>query len=175
MLITSNNLKLIQETKDSLNKAFKMKDLGELKYFLDIEFARSELGLLMSQRKYNLELISEAGLSASKTMSTPIEVNIKSTSRQYDDHIGKNQKLKNDLDANQATYQRLIGKLLYLTVTRPDISLSVQTLSQFLQQPKKSHMETVLRVVKYIKQDPSQGILLSSKKSNIITACCNAD
>lgn len=78
-----------------------MKDLGELKYFLGIEFARSELGLLMNQRKYTLKLISEVELSVSKPMSIPIDVNVKLTSRQYDTHIGKNQDLKSDPDEDQ--------------------------------------------------------------------------
>ncbi|XP_070022400.1 uncharacterized protein [Nicotiana sylvestris] len=54
----------------------------------------------------------------------------------------------NDPPVDQVSYQRLIGKLLYLTVTRPDIAFGVQTLSQFLQQPKISHMEVALRIVK---------------------------
>lgn len=59
MLITGDTLKLIEDTKEKLQEAFKKKDLGELKYFLGIEFARSEKGILMHQRKYILELISE--------------------------------------------------------------------------------------------------------------------
>lgn len=77
MLITGDSLKLIEETKQSLQKAFKMKDLGELKYFLSIEFARSKYGIIMHQRKYALELISEAGLSTAKPAVTPIDTNMK--------------------------------------------------------------------------------------------------
>nr|XP_016467178.1 PREDICTED: uncharacterized protein LOC107789823 [Nicotiana tabacum] len=126
MLITGDSLKLIEETKQSLQKAFKMKDLGELKYFLSIEFARSKYGIIMHQRKYALELISEAGLSTAKPAGI---------------------KSEEDPLTDQQVYQRLIGKLLYLTVTRPDISFGVQTLSQFLQQPKKSHMDAALRII----------------------------
>ncbi|XP_049409203.1 uncharacterized mitochondrial protein AtMg00810-like [Solanum stenotomum] len=60
-------------------------------------------------------------------------------------------------------------------MTRPDISFSVQTLSQFLQQPKKSHMDIALRVVKYIKKQTGQGVLLSSSSGTEITAYCDAD
>lgn len=60
-------------------------------------------------------------------------------------------------------------------MTRPDISFSIQTLSQFLQQPKRSHMDVALRIVKYIKQQPGQGILLSSNPNNEVTAYCDAD
>ncbi|XP_016558370.1 uncharacterized mitochondrial protein AtMg00810-like [Capsicum annuum] len=152
-----------------------MKDLGELKYFLGIEFARSKKGISMHQRKYALELISEAGLSGAKPAITPIDVNTKLTSRQYDEVNKEKYNTNKDPPADQNTYQRLIGKLLYLTVTRPDILFGVQTLSQFLQAPKKSHMEAALRIVKYIKKQPGQGILLSSNYKNKVTAFCDAD
>jgi len=101
-----------------------------------------------------------------------MDVNIKLTSKQYDDQTGKNQE---DPLTDQRAYQKLIGKLLYLNMTRLDILFSVQTLSQFLHQPKNSHMDVVLRVVKYIKRQPNQGILLFSKSSTEITAYCDAD
>ncbi|XP_060171025.1 uncharacterized mitochondrial protein AtMg00810-like [Lycium barbarum] len=77
--------------------------------------------------------------------------------------------------SDQSTYQRLIGKLIYLTMTRPDISFSVQNLSQFLQRPKESHMEATIRIVRYLKNQPGQGILLSSKENSTITDYCDAD
>ncbi|XP_019240162.1 PREDICTED: uncharacterized protein LOC109220154 [Nicotiana attenuata] len=60
-------------------------------------------------------------------------------------------------------------------MTRPDISFSVQTLSQFMQKPNKSHMEAALRIVRYIKNQPGQGILLSSIYNNTVSAYCDAD
>ncbi|XP_075074614.1 uncharacterized protein LOC142162191 [Nicotiana tabacum] len=68
--------------------------------------------------------------------------------RLYDEHIWKDDKLEANPTVDQAAYQRLIGKLLYLTVTRPDISFGLQTLSQFLQQPRNFHMEAALRIIK---------------------------
>jgi len=150
MLITGSSVQLIEETKAKLNQTFKMKDLGELRFFLGIEFARSSKGILMHQRKYALELISETGLGNAKPAVTPIDNNNKLSSRQYDDYFNS-ENVQEDPPADQSLYQRLIGKLLYLTMTRPDIAFGVQTLSQFLQQPKKTHMEAALRIVRYIK------------------------
>lgn len=151
LLIAGSNLQLITDTKTALQQVFKMKDLGELRFFLGIEFARSEAGMVMHQRKYALELISEVGLAGARPAGTPIDMNVKLTSRQYDEQTGQNQ---DDQLVDQSVYQKLIGKLLYLNMTRPDISYSVQTLSQFLQHPKKSHLDAALRVVKYIKKHP---------------------
>ena len=58
---------------------------------------------------------------------------------------------------------------------RPDISFNEQTLSQFLKQPNKSHMDAALRVVRYLKQQPEQGFLLSSNSNDLVTAYCDAD
>lgn len=73
MFITRSSLKLIQDTKRALQQAFKMKDLGELKYFLRIEFTISNVGILMLQRKYALELIFDAGMTTVKPAGTPID------------------------------------------------------------------------------------------------------
>ncbi|XP_070055197.1 uncharacterized mitochondrial protein AtMg00810-like [Nicotiana tomentosiformis] len=165
-----------QNTKDKLAQAFKMKDLGELKFFLGIEFARTTQGTLMHQRKYTLELIFELGLSASKPAYSPMDINVKLTTKEYDDHLAKTRTDTTvDPPTDQHAYQRLIGKLMYLTMSRPDISYGVQILSQYLHQPKKSHMEAAMRIVKYVKKEPGRGILLSSNKSEGITAYCDAD
>uniref|UniRef100_A0A3Q7EU06 Reverse transcriptase Ty1/copia-type domain-containing protein n=1 Tax=Solanum lycopersicum TaxID=4081 RepID=A0A3Q7EU06_SOLLC len=176
--VTGDSLRIVKETKEKLKQVFKMKDLGELRYFLGIEFARSDQGILMHQRKYTLELISETRLNSSKPAATPMDTNVKLTTKQLDEYIRLRNLGKfnsNDQLADQGAYQRLIGKLLYLTVTRPDIAFGVNTLSQFLQQSKKSHMEAALRIVRYVKNQPGLGVLLSSNKNTTLTAYCDSD
>ncbi|XP_049391249.1 uncharacterized mitochondrial protein AtMg00810-like [Solanum stenotomum] len=151
-----------------------MRDLGELRFLLGIEFARSSKYILMHQRKYALELISETRLGNAKPAWTPIDNNNKLTSKHYDDYVNSEDD-KEDPPADQSIYQRLIGNLLYLIMTRTNIAFGVQTLSQFLQQPKKTHMEAALRIVRYIKGQPGQGILLSSSQDNKLTTFCDAD
>ena len=172
LLITGNNEVLIQEAKDILHHNFKMKDLGELRYFLGIEFARSKKGILMNQRRYALELVAECGLSGGKVTTTPLEQNQKLTSLEYDKQFN----LTNDAELDdRRVYQRLIGRLLYLAMTRPDISFVVQHLSQFMHAPKKSQYDAALHVVRYIKGQPGLGLLMSSKKIGKINAFCDAD
>jgi len=172
MLVTGSNISVIEETKASLHEAFKIKDLGTLKFFLGMEFNRSSKGILVNQRKYALEIISELGIGAVKPAWTPLEVNTKLTTQDLDELM---QKTDDDMLEDKTKYQRLIGKMLYLTLTRPDIAYAVQTLSLFLQQPKKSHWDATVRVMKYIKREPALGILLSSQVSNSLTVFCDSD
>ncbi|XP_019259676.1 PREDICTED: uncharacterized protein LOC109237766 [Nicotiana attenuata] len=145
---------------------------GELRYFLGIEILRSKEGILLTQRKYALQLISEAGLAAAKPISTPIELNQILTTIDYDKHVGvKGYEELEDI----VSYQRLIGKLLYLTITRPDLSFAVQVLSQFIQHPKQSYWDASLCVVRYVKSAPGFGILLSTGPINYISAYCDSN
>ncbi|XP_019225569.1 PREDICTED: uncharacterized protein LOC109207139 [Nicotiana attenuata] len=113
-------------------------------------------------------LIAQVGLTAAKPSTTPIDTNVKLTTKEYDEHTSKN-----DISVEDSTADQTV---LYLTITIPDIiTYGVQALSQFLQQPKKSHMEDALRIVKYVKNNPGQGILLSSQYINTVTTYCDAD
>ncbi|XP_075490977.1 uncharacterized protein LOC142529351 [Primulina tabacum] len=174
IVITGNHEPSISSLKEYLHPKIKIKDLGTLKYFLGIEVARSKVGICLNQRKYALELISEAGLAGAKFFDTPMEQNLKLTTKKYDDSIGQKSSLDPLLD-DPCSYRRLIGRLIYLTVTRPDICFAVQLLSQFMHNPKTSHMEAAVRVLKYLKGTPRQGILLSSQSSLSLTAFCDSD
>ncbi|XP_016450741.1 putative mitochondrial protein AtMg00240 [Nicotiana tabacum] len=105
----------------------------------------------------------------------PLEVNTKLTTKEYDGYLGTTSSGLDDLLLDSGAYERLIGKLLYLTMTRPDLAFNVQILSQFLQQPKNSHMEAAISIVRYVKNHPGQGLLLSSSNKGTLKAYCDAD
>uniref|UniRef100_A0A3Q7JGD1 Reverse transcriptase Ty1/copia-type domain-containing protein n=1 Tax=Solanum lycopersicum TaxID=4081 RepID=A0A3Q7JGD1_SOLLC len=158
-----------------LNTHFKIKDLGEMRYFLGLEIARSKDGIMVSQRKFALDLISDFGLAGTKPVGTPLEVNQRFTSQDFDMSY-EAQDTHEDIVLDDPTgYQKLVGKLLYLTMTRPDISYAVQNLSQFMHKPKKSHMEGALRVIRYLKNAPGLGIMLTSKVCKQLSVYCDAD
>ena len=117
MIIIGDNLSGIQELKDFLSQQFEMKDLGHLSYFLGFEITDSTDGLYITQAKYASELLSRAGLTDNKTVDTPVEFNAHLTSSG-----GK-------LLSSPSLYRRLVGSLVYLTVTRPDISYAVHQVS----------------------------------------------
>ncbi|WJZ81726.1 hypothetical protein VitviT2T_001549 [Vitis vinifera] len=113
MIITGNDLSGIQELKDFLSQQFEMKDLGHLSYFLGLEITHSTDGLYITQAKYASDLLSQAGLTDSKNVDTPVELNA---------HLTPSGEKPL---SNPSLYRRLVGSLVYLTVTRPDISYVV--------------------------------------------------
>lgn len=149
IIIAGSNLESIASFKIALSNFFKLRDLGQLKYFLGLEIAHSSQGLYISQRKYTLQLLEEAGNLASKPSPIPMEPNLK-----FPDDAN------NPVDAS--SYRRLIGQLLYLTTTRPDITFAVHKLSQFVAQPQHCHLQAAHRVLKYLKSAPGQGLFYSS-------------
>ncbi|XP_039173755.1 receptor-like protein EIX2 [Eucalyptus grandis] len=168
-----NDDSAVKKLKEHLHLTFHIKDLGSPKYFLGIEIARSDQGISLSQRKFVMEIISEAGLSGCRPSVIPIEQNAKLTSAGYDTGISFSS--DDPLLQDPSGYQRLVGKLIYLTMTRPDICYAVQTLSQFMHSPKQSHMNAALKIVRYLKTCPGLGILLSRKCNMEMTAYCDAD
>nr|KYP50079.1 Retrovirus-related Pol polyprotein from transposon TNT 1-94 [Cajanus cajan] len=122
-----------------------MKDLGILKYFLGIEVARGKDGLFLSQRKYVLDIISEAGLLGARPVSTPLEQN---------HHLAT---INGALFDDPEKYQRLVRCLIYLTITRPELCYFVHILAQFMGDPRVEHWDAALRVLRYLKGCPGQG------------------
>nr|GEU53093.1 hypothetical protein [Tanacetum cinerariifolium] len=149
IIIIGNSLPEINKVKQFLKTNFMIKDLGKLKYFLRIEILDTSNGVFLNQRKYFLELIDEFGLLIGKPSYISMQPNISLTN----DPSETDPLLKNFTE-----YQKLIGNLIYLTTTRPDIAYTVYCLSQFMHSPFKSHLKTALKVIKYLKGSPGKGI-----------------
>jgi len=117
IILAGNDAKACTEFKSYLHTCFSIKDLGPLKYFLGIEVARGPQGLFLSQRKYTLDIIHECGLLGAKPTEFPIEENHKLALA--NGHLFK----------DAAQYRRLVGRLIYLTITRPDLVYIGHTLA----------------------------------------------
>ncbi|KAK2380974.1 hypothetical protein QL285_068619 [Trifolium repens] len=163
MVITGNNETAINDLKKFLNSCFKIKDLGMLKYFLGIEVARSKAGITIRQRKFTLDILEEAGLLGAKPAIVPMERDLVLTEN-------GSEALK-----DPSRYRRLLGKLIYLTISRPEITYSVNTLSQFMQEPKVHHMKAAHRLLQYLKAAPGQGLLFPSDNSLDLVGYCDVD
>lgn len=163
LIITGSTTSAIETFRKYLNAQFYMKDLGALKYFLGIEVARGKEGLFLSQRKYAMDIISEAGLLGAKPALTPMEQN-----HQLDVTNG-------DKFDDPEQYRRLVGRLIYLTITRPELCYSVHILAQFMGDPRVEHWDAALRVLRYLKSCPGQGILLRGMSNLQLYAFCDSD
>ena len=141
IIITRSNEAEIQQLKGLLSTKFEDKDLGKLKYFLGMEVARSKEGIVVSQRKCTLDLLSEVGMLGSKPTNVPIDFNHKT---------GMSTKGKK---VNKKRYQKLVGKLIYLSHTRPNISFSVGVVSQFMHDPMEEHLEAIYQILRYLKKN----------------------
>ena len=147
IIITGNDEEEIGKLKIKLGREFEIKDLGEMKYFLGMEVARSGAGISISQRKYVLDLLDETGMAGCKPADTPMQQNL-----QFSKETSKRQ-------TDKGRYQQLVGKLIYLSHTRPDITFAVSVVSQFMNEPTEEHMEAVTRILRYLKKTPGLGLL----------------
>ncbi|CAA7042208.1 unnamed protein product [Microthlaspi erraticum] len=163
LVISGNSIELMTAFKDYLSSQFRMKDLGVLKYFLGIEVARSPKGIYLCQRKYALDIISETGLLGARPVKFPLEQNHRLSFATGDDI------------PDPKRYRRLVGHLIYLAATRPDISYAIHILTRFMQHPKAAHWEAALRVVRFLKNNPGQGILLRADCPLTVTGWCDSD
>lgn len=153
IIITGPNISELHKLQHSLQQKFRLKTLGKLQYFLGFEIARTQNSLFLSQRKYTLQLLEDTGYAGSKPSKTPMDPKLR-----LDNESG-------ELIDNPSHYRQLIGKLLYLTLSRPDITFSVHCLSQFMSAPRIPHLQAIHHLLRYIKGSPDQGLIYSDSSS----------
>ena len=135
-----------------------------MRYFLGMEITRSRKGISIFQRKYVLDLLTETSMLGCKPSDTPIKA------RKRTESDGK------PVDGER--YQRLVGRLIYLSHTRPDIAFAISVVSQSMHSPKESHVEAVYKILRYLKGSPGRGLFFKkgdSKKVKIYTDANWAD
>lgn len=163
LILAGNDSKQCDGFKRYLAGHFRIKDLGSLKYFLGIEVARNSDGLFLCQRKYTLDILTECGMLGARPSAFPM-------AQQHGLSVDSGEPLE---DPTQ--YRRLIGRLIYLTITRPELCYSVHILSQFMQSPRQPHWNAAVRVLRYLKQNPGQGIFLRKPTSLQLAGYCDSD
>ncbi|PKI56466.1 hypothetical protein CRG98_023104 [Punica granatum] len=146
LLVTGDNKVQVEKLKGDLQKVFEMTDLGDMSYFLGMKVQQKKNEAFICQKKYLREILKKFKMEECKSALTPM--NLK-------------EKLKKD-DGSDATdasrYRSLIGCLMYLTATRPNILLVVSVLSRYLSCASENHMVAAKRVVRYLKGTPSFGV-----------------
>ena len=141
-------------TSDALNKFFikcmtdqyEMSHMGKLKFFLGLQFTQTSNGIFINQEAYCKRLLKKYHMDSVSSMKTPMSAPLRIDAD-----------LKGKL-VDQALYRGIIGSLMYLTASRPDIMFSVCFLARFQAAPKESHLTTVKRILRYLKGCPDLGL-----------------
>ena len=139
IILTKDYEEEMNKLKAILSKEFEIKDLGVLKYFLGMELAWSRKGILVSQRKYTLDLLKEIGMLGCKLVGALMDSTCK---------VGMKE---GSFPVDKGRYRRLVGKLIYLSHTRFDISFSVSVVSQFMNNPTDEHIDAMYQILRYLK------------------------
>jgi len=163
VILVGDDIAEINSITNLLDHTFKIKNLGNLTYFLGFEVARSSKGIQLCQRKYTTDILSEARMLGSTPTSTPMN---------FSRH--KNTEIR-ELLFDSAPFRRLIGRLIYLTHTSPDITFTMHHLSQFIATPTSLHHRASMQIIRYLKQHPRHGIFFDSTSNLHLKAFCDSD
>nr|GEY09675.1 hypothetical protein [Tanacetum cinerariifolium] len=148
IIITSNNNGTIDNIICQLGSAFALKDLGPLNYFLGIEIVSHVSDILLSQKKYILELLQSAGLSNCNLVSSPM---VTLSSPSLDDSTAF---------SNPVKYRQVVGYLQYVTISRPAIAFAVNKVCQYKHALTENHWTAVKRILRYLHGTVEHGMLI---------------
>ncbi|CAA7016026.1 unnamed protein product [Microthlaspi erraticum] len=164
IIIPSNSDPAVDQLKANLEAAFRLRDLGPLRYFLGLEIARSAKGISVCQRMYTLELLEEAGFTDCKSSSIPMDPSVKLVQDSAEPILDE-----------ISLYRKLVGKMMYLTITRRDITFDVNKLCEFASTPKLSHLNAAYRVFRYLKDTVGLDLFYSVDLNLLLSGFTDAD
>jgi len=163
IIITCSKDSAIDNLLSLLQSDFSIKDLGLLNFFLGIEVVDTPDGSLLSQKRYILDILRRTNMVAAKPVSSPMSTatNLSAFEGAFFD--------------DPTLYRSTVGALQYLCITRPDISFTVNKLSQFLHQPTVLHWQSIKRLLRYLKQTIHFGLQIHRSSSTTLQAFTDAD
>ena len=163
LIYFGNNHHLLADFKHSMMRNFEMTDLGIMKYFLGMQVKQGRREIFISQEKYAADILKKFYMKDCKAVSTPMALN---------ENLNSNDGAKK-VDENQ--YRSLVGSLIYLTHTRPNITQAVSMLSRFMHNPSVLHYATSKRVLRYLKGSLKLGLKYGKDSEFTLTGFTNSD
>lgn len=162
------NIQKINYLKRELSSFFQIKELGRQKYFLGLEFSFAKTGIYMGQCKYVLDLLDSTDYINAKPIKVP-------ASRSESHRNQTKSTMDNTPMVNPLVYRRIVGKLVYLTVTKLDITYAINFLSQHMANPTKDDLQVAHKVLRYIKNSLGLSLFFLGSTTSGIRAFSNSD
>ncbi|KAK9741362.1 hypothetical protein RND81_03G100000 [Saponaria officinalis] len=134
-----------------------------IKYFIGLEITRSDEGIYINQRKYIMDILTDTGMEKAKSAPFPLPRGL---------HLTIDE---GEILPEPEVYRTLIGRMLYLNITRPDLSYAVQHLSQFLSTPRQPHLQAAMHVVRYLQGTADTVLFYPADTDLQLRAFCDAD
>ncbi|KAJ9536752.1 LOW QUALITY PROTEIN: hypothetical protein OSB04_un000056 [Centaurea solstitialis] len=163
IIFGSTNPKLCEKFELLMKSEYKMSMMGELTFFLGLQIKQSEKGIFINQGKYVHEMLKKFDLTSCTPMKTPMAPPLS---------LDKDSKGK---PVDVTLYRGMIGSLLYLTASRPDIMYSTCLCARYQAEPKESHLTAVKRIFRYLKGTPNMGLWYSKDSGFDLTAYSDSD
>ncbi|KAG8478422.1 hypothetical protein CXB51_028192 [Gossypium anomalum] len=153
LLVTGGDQAMLADSKTKMHQMFEMSDLGQMTYFHGMEVQQTQNGIFLGQKTFAAKILSKFSMENCKPTSTPMAVGMKLSSQGDHDQV------------SESDYRNLIGCLLYLTETRPDIMFAVSMLSKFMHCCNKQHLQAGKRVLRYLKGTLSHGLYFGKSEN----------
>ena len=163
LIVTGNDEEMIESFKEHMMKTYEMSDLGLLHYFLGIEVSQGGDGIFVSQKRYAKSILEKFNMTHCKPVSTPLVVSEKLSK---EDGTSK---------VDCSLYRSLVGSLLYLTATRPEIMFAATLLSRFMQNPSQTHFGAAKRILRYLQGTLDYGIFYKAGENLNLIAYSDSD
>eukprot|EP00253_Pinus_taeda_P029362 PITA_29362 len=163
VIFTGNDVCLFENCKAVMKEEFEMTDMGLLRYFLGIEVDQNENGIFISQEKYVNEVLGRFNMQECKAAITPTVMGLK---------LSKEDSSK---DFDPSLYKSIVGNLMYLTATRPDIIFVVSLISKFMERPKEAHWQVAKRILRYVNGTKRFDILYTVSECSDLVGYTNND
>ncbi|KAL3617184.1 hypothetical protein CASFOL_038931 [Castilleja foliolosa] len=163
IVLTGNDSNFLDHFIKALSQKFSIKDLGMLHHFLGVEVIPTPKGLFLSQHRYINDILHQFQMDGAKDFTTPLSAT-------------EPLSLTDSSPSVDATsFRKLVGSLQYLAFTRPDISYAINKLSQFMHNPRQTHMQALKRVLRYLKGTIHHGLFLNRNASLTLSAFSDSD
>ena len=163
LIYTGDDEAMINDFKVSMMREFEMSDLGKMKYFLGIEVVQFDEGIFISQKRYALEILKRFGMEGSNEVQNPIVPGSR---------ISKDE---NGVKIDSVFYKKLVGSMMYLTATRPDIMFAVSLISRYMSTPTELHLMAAKRILRYLQGTAGFGILYAKGGNNELIGFTDSD